>query len=404
MAPITEHGPQAYSPAAKPDRKGTALSLSGGGFRAVLYHLGALRRLNELGILSRIDTISSVSGGSILAAFVMERLDPWPEPGAVADGWEEKVGAPFKRFVKDNIRTGPVVKRLLPWNWLRPSTAVEALMATYARRITGRALADLPERPRYVFCATDLPFAVNWIMERERVGDYHAGYTNPPGNWIVARAVAASSCFPPVFSPLPMGLRPDQLDGGAFPPGEERERIVKSIRLSDGGVYDNLGLEPVWKDHAVLFASDGGSTFDVGPDRGTFWRLQQYTAVMNRQASSIRKRWLISNFQDGEMDGAYWGIGSCAASYGIDGGYPEDLVDSVISEVRTDLDAFSDAESAVLENHGYILADAAIRSHSAHMISPAARPYAVPNPDWMSVEKVRAALARSHKRVLLGRR
>ena len=42
------------------------MCLSGGGFRATLFHLGALRRLNEIGMLQFIDTFSSVSGGSII--------------------------------------------------------------------------------------------------------------------------------------------------------------------------------------------------------------------------------------------------------------------------------------------------------------------------------------------------
>src|SRR5215471_6123345 len=45
--------------------EGIALCLSGGGYRAMLFHAGSLWRLNEPGYLSRIDRFSSVSGGSI---------------------------------------------------------------------------------------------------------------------------------------------------------------------------------------------------------------------------------------------------------------------------------------------------------------------------------------------------
>src|SRR6266566_10119491 len=48
-------------------QEGLALCLSGGGYRAMLFHLGALWRLNELGYLPRLDRVSSVSGGSITA-------------------------------------------------------------------------------------------------------------------------------------------------------------------------------------------------------------------------------------------------------------------------------------------------------------------------------------------------
>ena len=198
----------------------TALCLSGGGFRAALFHLGALRRLNELGVLSKVDTITSVSGGSILAAHLVTQLRPWPEQGASFEQWQEKVEAPFLRFVRNNIRTGPVLKRfLLPWNWFRPSTQVRALEAYYQRHLTNLMLPDLPERPTFVFCATDMTFGVSWVFEKRRVGSYQAGYIMPSPAWPVARAVAASSCFPPVFSPLPMSIAREQkvVDGAGKP-------------------------------------------------------------------------------------------------------------------------------------------------------------------------------------------
>src|SRR6266852_8666340 len=63
-----------YLPSAKKISNSIGLALSGGGFRATLFHLGAIRRLHELGILPKLTTISSVSGGSILNGFLASRL------------------------------------------------------------------------------------------------------------------------------------------------------------------------------------------------------------------------------------------------------------------------------------------------------------------------------------------
>jgi NTE family protein len=71
-----------------------------------------------------------------------------------------------------------------------------------------------------------------------------------------------------------------------------------------------------------------------------------------------------------------------------------------VSEVRTDMDGFSSAEIQVLENHGYALAEAAIRTHAAEFISPDAAPFALPHPAWQDERKVRDALRQSHRRVL----
>src|SRR5439155_14387789 len=167
----TEHALSKFTPDAKA-RSGTALCLSGGGYRAALFHLGALRRLNELGLLSKVTTICSVSGGSILAAHLAQRLRPWPKEGEVIGDWDERVAGPFRAFTTKNIRTGPILERLEPWYWPSTSTAVEALAKIYERDLTTLRLAELPEHPRFILCATDMAYGVNWVFERTRAGDY----------------------------------------------------------------------------------------------------------------------------------------------------------------------------------------------------------------------------------------
>lgn len=402
-----EHARERYAPEPRERRHGTALCLSGGGFRAALFHLGAARRLNELGVLAEVTTISSVSGGSILSAHLAARIRDWPEPGTAAADWQRTVSDPFHAFVRQNLRTGPLLERLLPWNWPRSTAPIEALARRYAERLTDLGLAELPAEPRFVFCSTDLEFGVNWVFDshgpdgRSRAGDYRAGYVEPMPTWPLARAVAASSCFPPVFDPLRAGVAAEELRGGDY---HERDRaeLVEGIRLSDGGVYDNLGLEPVWKDHGVVLVSDGGAVFRPKKLLGLLWRADRYTSVVERQSRGVRKRWLISSFMEHELDGTYWGIGTPAEHY-TEGskGYGEDVVDALAS-VRTDLDAFSEAEIKTLENHGYLLADAAVRRHVPDLIRIDAE-LQVPYPEWLDEARVRRALRDSGKRKLLGR-
>jgi len=59
----------ASEPIAAPKRD-VGLCLSGGGYRAAVFHLGSLIRLNEAGLLRRLRTVSSVSGGSIIAGLL----------------------------------------------------------------------------------------------------------------------------------------------------------------------------------------------------------------------------------------------------------------------------------------------------------------------------------------------
>lgn len=417
--PVTQHDAELYLPSKS--RVGTALCLSGGGFRAALFHLGAVRRLNELGVLSQIDVVSSVSGGSILSAFLARHLQPWPQQGVIlpSDEWEERIGKPFRAFTAKNLRTIPLLKRLLPWNILKPSTAVEALQERYRREITDNTLPSLPDRPNFIFNAADLSYGVNWVFEKRQVGDYQVGYLRPAPDWPVARAVAASTCFPPLFDPMPV---PDDFKSARLVESQSKRdkdenytRLLSTLLLSDAGVYDNLGLEPVWKSCKTVLVSDGGATFDPDWDKGFIWRLSRYMKVMGNQATAIRKRWLISSFVAREysanpygLDGTYWGIGTPSRRYATDEnpnppGYSLSLVTNLIAQIRTDMDSFSEAERAVLENHGYTLADAAIRKYASDLINAGAHPLNIPNPEWLDEKKAARGLKNSDKVRLFGR-
>jgi NTE family protein len=391
------------APRRQRSRRGIALCLSGGGFRAALFHLGALRRLNELGILSRIDTISAVSGGSVLAAHLARSLPVWPEPGGSVEDWDAIVAQPFREFAGKNLRTGPLLHRALPGNWFRPGTAVEELARRLERDLIPTALRELPARPRYVFSATDMTFGINWIFERERVGDFQAGYLVPGNDWTVARAVAASSCFPPVFGPMEPRLDPGKVKRGAYRK-EDRDDLVSKLQLTDGGAYDNMALEPVWKDHETVLVSDGGAVFDYAASAKALQRLLRYPAIIGKQASAVRRRWLIAGFQTDALQGAYWAI-STASSNGADApGYTARFVNEVVSTIRTDLDAFSEAEIGVLENHGYFTANQVIAGHAPTLLTKEHPPHP-PFPAWMEDEvRLREALRGSEKRTLLGRR
>jgi NTE family protein len=392
-------------------RSDIALCLSGGGYRATLFHLGALRRLNELGILARGDlrSVSAVSGGSLAAAQlagVLARRGAGPGVPIPGDAWDRELRDPLRAFTRRNVRTGAIARRLWPWNWLRPSTAVEALARSY-EELTPLRLRELPQRPQFIFCATDMAFGVSWTFTRERMGDYLAGYMRPPESFGVARAVAASSCFPPVFDPLPMRLPPGSLKGGKARPGPERDAALADLRLTDGGNYDNMGLEPVWKSHAVVLVSDAGGLFSAEGDKGLLWRIPRYQSIQEDQARSLRKRWLISSFISGALEGSYWGVGGARSSYGQAGGYSKAFAREVIAALRTDLDVFSDSEAAVLENHGYWMADAALARHAPELAAveaPLRVPHPASGPPEGDEERLRAALAGGERRTLLGRR
>ena len=94
--------------------------------------------------------------------------------------------------------------------------------------------------------------------------------------------------------------------------------FTTDVVLSDGGVYDNLGLEPVWRDHETVLVSDAAPSFKPDPDVGWLWGALRQGVILLEQATEVRKRWLVSNFIADELKGAYWGIASRPESYELD--------------------------------------------------------------------------------------
>jgi len=403
MTAIDKYLPQKTS-------RGIALCLSGGGFRAALFHLGALRRLNEFGLLSRCMTISSVSGGSVMNGVLAYRWkDLVPEGGPIFWNFDKIIGEPIRVFCKKDLRTNTILwGRINPANWFKLAkddfSVTDLLAKTYAEELgLGFPLTSLPITPKFVFCATNLETGVNWQFTREEIGDYKVGFA-PSGPITVAQAVAASSAFPLAFPPLVLKFDDtSQFKGGK---GNFSPDVLKRVPLTDGGVYDNLGLEPVWKDHEYVLVSNAGHPYEFmdDPKQNVVERLTRCFDTTSNQSEAIRKRWLIHSFINMTMKGTYLGIGTDYADYELQEsmGYSPS-VRELLMKVRTDFDPFSEGEIWCLENHGYSLVDAAIRKHVMSMINPPLinTAFQWPSEKWADEDRASQALASSDQRGVL---
>ncbi len=388
-------------------RTGTALCLSGGGFRATLFHLGSIRRLNELGLLSKVNLFSSVSGGSILNAVLAAH---WNQLTADAVGrftnLDQLITEPLIAFCQRDLRTHLWLwSRLNPGNWLfllKPGNSITNLLAEAYTELPGlgQGLNTVHGDATFVFCATNLSNGVNWEFrcggnQPARMGDYLNGYRGT-ASLTIAQAVAASSAFPLAFPPMVLTRRSV---GGT-------QNKMRQTFLTDGGVYDNLGLEPSWKKYRTLLVADAGAPFRSWNKPRTRFvpRLARCQDIMGNQSLALRKRWLIQAYKDRVMDGTYWGLKSNFSHYHCDEGqgYEGELL-QLISRVRTDLNVFSNAEISILQNHGYALADVAIRRWQTSVISGPTTPFSWPNPSYSPVHqlKVKEVLSDSSKRNIL---
>jgi len=344
---------------------GIALCLSGGGYRAMVFHVGVLWRLNETKLLSKIKRFSSVSGGSITAGVLASRWSDLDFVDGVARNFVNAVVDPVRKMASTDVDLGAVF-----WGSVLPGTVADRVAKAYRKNLFGdTTLQDLPDErnggPRFVFNATNLESGVLFRFSKPYMGDYRVGRIEKP-TVELAVAVAASSAFPPVLSPCVLDLR-----GATWKDDDEGNDLADKpgfrdkIKLTDGGVYDNLGLETAWKRYKTVLVSDAGGHVADDPDPDSDW-LQQTARVLkliDNQVLSLRKRQVIDSFTEKTRDGMYVGIRSEIASFPVSvlNADPEKAIE--LADLGTRLDKLSTNEQKRLINWGYIVCDAGLRSH-----------------------------------------
>ena len=338
--------------------EGAGVCLSGGGFRAMLFHAGSLWRLSELGILGDVKRISSVSGGSITAARLAMA---WP---VQPDAFQDEVVKPLRKLASGTIDVPAVLLGLLG-----PGTIAQQVARLYRRRLLGKkTLRDLPEEPRFVFNATNLATGSLFRFSRPFIGDWRIG-TLPDAEIELATAVAASAGFPPPLSPVRLKLPADGWDLEGAPLTDPAYRT--EVTLSDGGVYDNLGLETVWKRLRTVLVSDAGGTFVPVPKPSHNMLLQMPRVVdaIDSQVRSLRVRQTIEAYARGDRDGAYWGIRQPIEA--VEGALPCPTPAIVkLASVKTRLAKTPPLIQERLINWGYASCDASVRAHHAKGLDP----------------------------------
>ncbi|MFG1384514.1 patatin-like phospholipase family protein [Xanthobacter versatilis] len=339
-----------------------ALALSGGGFRATLFHAGAIVRLNDLGLLTRIARISSVSGGSITSGRLAQawpRLTP--KDGVFTNLWDEVV-EPLRAFCGNSVDLTAIgLGALLPGKGVG-----DVLADIYDRLLDGITLQDLPDTPQFVFNATNLKTGRLVRLQKSRIADFTIGEIPSP-TLRVAVAVAASSAFPPVLSPVEIRLDPAawrKFEGAVH---YDDRAYKERLSLTDGGAYDNLGLETVDRFDPVI-VSDAGAPFASEETSGGFWPKQLFRVldIATDQARSLRKRLLFAEAGRDGRTAVYAGIDRDPSAYPAPRLISADpAVIASLAAIRTRLDAFSASEQKKLINWGWLIMDLAARSFVA---------------------------------------
>jgi NTE family protein len=262
---------------------GLALCLLVGGYRAMVFHFGVLWRLNETGLLKQLNRISTVSGGSITAGVLAKngsKLD-------FKDGIARNFIDVFVNDVQRMARTSGDLRAVALGALLPGQSICDRMARAYREHLFGNtALQQLPDNPRFVLNATNLECGVLCRIGKPYLGDHRVGRILEPDIHL-ALAVAASSAFPPVLSPCPLNLN-DQVwttdRGNDLTEPDYRNEI----KLTDGGVYDNLGVETAWKRYKTILVSEAGGHVEDQPDPAADWARQTARGLSLSTAKSER--------------------------------------------------------------------------------------------------------------------
>lgn len=360
-----------------PPEPGIALCLSGGGYRAMMFHVGCLWRLNQVGLMARLNRISSVSGGSITAGVLGMNWGALGfAPGVESARFQDLVVAPIRELAGTTIDEGAIFGGIF-----LPGTVSEHVAARYDKLLfNGKTLQDLPDEPRFVINATNVQSGVLMRFSKPYMRDYLVGQILNP-KLPLALAVAASSAFPPVLSPCEIKV---EKYGMKFEPASAGETLnfppyTTDLILTDGGVYDNLGLETAWKRYDTILVSDGGGHLAPEPSPHHDWARHAYRVLnlIDNQVGALRTRQVITLFDQGERKGAYWGIRQNIKTYFDSYPLPCPLDrTTALALTPTRLAKMDDPLQERLINWGYAICDAAVRRYfDPTLTPPAAFPY-----------------------------
>lgn len=357
----------------KTKKEGIGLALSGGGYRATLFHLGGLLRLNELGWLPKLREITSVSGGSIISTYLGLHWKDLKFVKGTADNFNEVIVEPIRDFCTRTIDINSIILGILsPFH--HPN---QLLAAKYRKYLYGDAtLQDLPHMgkgPMFTIYTTSMQTGASVRFCQPYIADYHIGMLKKP-EISLADAVAASSGFPPPFCPAKMKFDPSKWQNVEGADLHNNRKLKSLMLLVDGGVYDNIGLERIWDRYEVLLASDAGAPFKIKEDSilirfSQIFRTTRVLSISHEQQTALRRRALIDLLISKKCKGTYWGIATEIKNYELEKFKlsPPLLNDNArtqaLKHVRTRLNSFNKQEQESLINWGYALADAAMRRY-----------------------------------------
>jgi len=295
------------------------LCLSGGGFRAAAFHLGVVRWLYRSGLLPHCGTIRSVSGGSIVAAWMSRHADWILAPTCNLDRFDREFAEPLTSFLSKDHRTGPIL-RTIGVNLLNRQRRCGLLAQEFEMLFAAKTVVDPCLLPRFAILSFD--------VGSERLADF----VPAAGPEALALQVVASAAFPPLFGPVRLDDR----------------------RFTDAGLVSNLGVTgATLNEWRCVLVSDASRAFPR-------WTRSKWVPYSVRLAPLIRdgaNRSYRDQLGNANSDVNLVGIAPLSSLdwFGSRDRLSMDL--GRLGRLRTDLAGFSPSRVAELDQFGEAVAN-----------------------------------------------
>lgn len=303
------------------------LALSGGGVRAAAFHTGVLKWFAEKGLLEKVEHVSSVSGGSLFVGLVFQMSEyRWPTSAQYLDHVLPNIRS---LLTSKSLQFSALCRLLLnPLNWRFFLSRANVLAQTIESLWNITATIDqLPQRPVWSINGTTAENGRRFRFKGGKIGDYEIGYADAK-KFKLAASMAVSAAFPGGIGPLKLDTRSYQWFKRESWNSKESAAIVtpkfKLLHLYDGGIYDNLGIEPLFDVGQQIAKSDSNTpvNFLVISDAGAPYRrgaipgplnpvrIKRVMDVAFDQVRALRVRSFVNFLQRNPAEGMYLQIGS----------------------------------------------------------------------------------------------
>ena len=350
------------------------IALSGGGIRATVFHLGILKWMAERGALEEVKRVSSVSGASLCVGMVYAHNNlKWPTSKEFLNIVLPSIE---KVLLTNDLQLSALWKLIFSPSYWNKKVNILAKVLENKWGVYGN-LSDLMGNMMWYINCTTYETGKRFRFCKDNMGDYMIGYAANP-DIPLSDVMAASAGFPVLIGPYSLSLENYSWKPSYYAK-TEWQPSSKMIHLWDGGVYDNLGLESIFKPQNGGTLSDGLNCIIVSnasPSIDIYNRriglsarnLKRLLDISMDQVAALRSR-MVMEFIIRNKQGMFIKIGNSAEKIASESECSKDLKCNLMEKCLSDEEVIkimnypttlrkpTESNYRLLLRHGYEVAD-----------------------------------------------